>query len=490
MLDNDKRWKDRFEANLDDESWLDSSESTYTDLESMIFDEEKEDKVVWFPKWVIGLIGVLIIGTVIRLVIVIPDAGHSISKAKVPSTEINQELVSDAIAENQNSIVEDKTTEISHSASESQSNSLIEIEDSSNSKVLIESSNSLGSPDNISSNRKVKTSDSPVITNTNSNATYSNPLGFSRSSTTSIIGSKDKSIAVPVTSKMPQLEAFNLVDILRSRIVFESNRVLPLGATYFPLELDLTPRALKNEISFGAGYSIVDYKLNQNFRSAVDPADFTHSLGKGYYLSAGYRHYFNDIFSVSFGADIVSNQLLSGHNSNQSVTGEQSQEELEILMATPLGFMTGEVSVAYTGTGQESREFVMDLENSHRYYNLDLQSTLGIQLYNSSLINAGIDLGIGLQRIFNLENNMESYILNDDQLTAEENAIITQDQGTLNRSMIFTTVGARVDYILSARSSLGLNYRINSGLQQIHAQNGLGTDILKHKVGLSYQLRF
>lgn len=487
MLENDKRWKERFGGDLSNESWLDSSESTFSDLESMIFDDEKEDKVAWFPKWIMGLIGVLLIGTVMWFI-----GGAS---------------ESDNLSSIQESVISISASE--KLAEEAISNDAVEAE-----KVIdspVETSN--GDLQNGSyKNKSQKSIARKSTTAAKSQSSVREP--FSASTTTtrnnSIIGtgvqqqslvsvdqrtdSRNQKINIASAesnrASIELIQSIDLMTILSSSLAYDGERNIEIGDGFIPFEDSDQPQVLRNEFDFGVGYSIVSYNLNQNFRSAVDPADFTSSLGKGYYLTAGYRHYFNDIFSVSFGADIVTNELHSGHNSNQTFAGDQSEEELEIMMATPLGFMTGEVSVAYTGQEPESTSFVIDLENSHRYYNLDLQSTVGIQLYNSSKFRAGIDIGLGWQKIFNLENTMESYQVDEDVLSVREDAMVTQGQGTLNTSLIFSTIGARLDYVLTHKSSIGINYRLNSGIQQLQELNGLGTNIVKHKLGVNYRLRF
>lgn len=487
MLENDNRWKERFDADLTDESWLDSPSSTYSELESMIFDEEKEEKVVWWPRWVMGLIGVLFIGMLVWFAVDRSIADKTSGNNETSSTskvELNSDEIN-SINDLQNQKLRKQDELVSQ---EVLVNAKEEIEVSSNS--LPESAASISS--SSSSKSKIQTSQlyqgsrKSIVEQQNN---FISAPSIKSKSLPSLFNASAKNETSKINA-YSQITSLSLLKMLRQGLVYNSERIFPLEEKYLPIDLENQTRTLKNELEFGAGYSMVSYKLNQNFRSAVDLADFTNSLGKGYYVTASYRHFFNDILSISFGADFVTNELMSGHNSNQTFAGDEEQEELEILMATPLGFMTGEVSVAYTGQEPENTAFVIDLENSHRYYNLDLQSTLGIQLFNTRKYRAGIDLGIGWQRIFNLDNRMDSYLVDQDVLSVDNNASVTQDQSTLNKSMLFSTMGARLDYVLTHRSSIGLSYRLQSGLNQIHQQNDLGTDIVKHKLGLSFRLRF
>jgi len=302
MLDKNDIWQDKFnDRSLENESWLEPSEKLFQAIEKEVYPEDKRKPIIWL--W-LGLSLALVAALIVF---------KSFNSDSISGELSNPELQTKG--QQFSSIKKEDPTQTKSVSDKNTSNEIIGINETKN-------SNFKKSINLRSTKSAYKAKTIPAILEKNNNVLSLS--SYIRQQNTATPNSKSPShdLRSSFVQNTIQVEALNQIELIDN--LFR----LPLK------EIDWCIKALsnpelndidfvdvksrytkKNYLLFSTGLSSWDFRLNQNYTTALEPADFTHERGTGYYVSLGYGLQLDSKRSMRMKVDYENITALSGHNS-------------------------------------------------------------------------------------------------------------------------------------------------------------------------------
>ncbi len=490
---NDKNIKDLFNnSSLEDESWLEPSDSVFNGIEQAIYNDEKEKKPFIF--WLIG-IGILIcsIGIIIwslnskdpiQTVSTKSQNDHSYNEPSTP--ESNNEILLSQSAYNTD------TNNINNSDSYLKENQNILKEDfkivSQNSITQVSKNNQYSDINTSSSHSGLSTIQSTTLLTdpTINDIDNTNILSDIRTDNTLISDAEDNIRSqnlISISTITPGALEYQRSDILIKKLASAST-------------LTVQPSSFESSTFFniGLGTSIWDYNLNDNYSSALSPADFSHTTGTSSVLQIGIEKRSSQL--ISFRANISYEEVSfqSGHNSNITYRNAEENSDFEnnfaLAMATPLGGVNTNIAVRRNQDNTlEENTFTINLHNQHNYKNVDLSFSLLQHLLDKKSINISTEVGAGINRMFALNNNLSAVDISDTSYSiASIDESSTQDN--LNNTRAHMILGINAGATISTQVDLNFAYLYKSDFSPIFSSGDFSTTLIRHQFVVSAKTRF
>ncbi len=288
------------------------------------------------------------------------------------------------------------------------------------------------------------------------------------------------------TSTLPFL-AFN--PLIYTNEVLEASFTIPLVNTQ-------TEKLHKpnNALIFSAGTSFWDINMNDNYLSALEPANFDATNGSGYYLSLGYKKYLSSRFFTQADISFEHVEFLSGHNSvvEYSLANENGlqQNNFDVTMATPLGFLESNIEIERRGTDvADTESLTIDLHNSHRIGSINGLVQIGYDLLKFEKWNASIIGGIGYNYFLYTNNTLDRFDITNGNFESLSSVVLT-DQESINSLRPYFSISSSIEYLLTSKSSLFLRYSFSQDLKNTYQFEDFSTRIARQNIGIGFQLRF
>ncbi len=252
-------------------------------------------------------------------------------------------------------------------------------------------------------------------------------------------------------------------------------------------KLEKTP--IKNNIALGAGMSSWFFDLNNNYQTALDPADFTFENGRGINFSLIYEKELSSKFSFYLGTGIDKINSISGHNSEVDylldLEGLDEANEINLTMASPLGLMQSSIVVERSGLITEDKtELILDLHNSHKFTNYSFVSGLNYNWLKTNHWSLSTNIGFGFNYLENIQNKLESFDIDNSNFVSGETSI-TENQQAIQLWSTFLNGGVQLRRKLNRNFAIGISSQYSHGLSSVYKEadfntrlNSLKTNIL------------
>lgn len=487
MHDQDDIWRKRFQEPLDDQDWLETSDKLFDSIEEQVYGKEERKRRLWFlPLFFVGAL--MAVGSIIWI--------YNNSKAKIIEQETQSLSLIDK-KENQ----EKRSSEQIFSEEPVQNVPLQDITADRNRTESFSNVNEVELPSlssTVKSTINTSRSEGPVSAAFNLGDNTTSVL-FSSETTDSnsrapLLGSGQSSAKLTDESGPEPLNDIPGLARLTSQITNLRRERLSLdNMSLSEISQKSSVSHYRNQLRAGIAIGFWQYGLNNNFASAVQPADFRYQNGQSYGIGLAYQKRMGERLSLLFHLGVDQVAFTSGHNSayDYDVLSETSNSQgVPLTMATPLGFIEGSVIITRTGAIQADNEsLVLDLHNDHRYKAVSLDAGVGYDLLSAEGFKLGARIGFGVQQLFDLQNEL-SLVNIDNSRYASSNYEVIADQTTINKLLPFGLSGVDLTYDFNTVSALGFSYDYGYSLRPIHQQGDLSTGMARHQFRLYYGYSF
>ncbi len=238
-----------------------------------------------------------------------------------------------------------------------------------------------------------------------------------------------------------------------------------------------------------SGMSLYQLKLNQNFASAVQPAAFWHTIGKGVHLQLNYGFQINQQLSVRIGAYYENIRFRSGHNSELTLANqinEESSQQVGLAMATPTGFIEGEANIFRSANTTETETLNLALTNTHQMQSIGMQLLGEVNLLEGKGFRLDINGGIDIMHVVQATDKLESIRVSHSGYESIASTITSRNSLENSTISSFLT-GVGVERTLrDSRRRLSLNYTFTRSIKPVFQANTLGTSLAKHAISLGF----
>lgn len=465
---DEKHIRDIFNnTSLEDESWLEPSHSVFKDIEKAIQADKDRRKIPFL--WITGII----IFAVSSIVFYIYSSDIETSNNEFVTN--NVDLASTKIS--------DSSFGIKSVSEEGISNKLIATHATSTNQEIINS---------IKSN-KVSELYSKISKSLNNN----------------ILSSKATDIKKPVNINQPANRMTNssLVDSM-NHIVQRTIPLVPIQsldseiAFFRDLGLNFIYQypnndpLLNKDLSFSIGSSISfwNFNLNDNYSSALNPADFNHSGGQSTALDLGIEKRLSKLLSFNANLSFENVSFKSGHNStvtyNQNEENSDQENEFALGIATPLGGVNSGITIKRElTTNVPQNDLLVNLQNDHSFNNIDFTISAIQHLLSKKCIRLNSELGIGLNHTFGLQNNLSEVDINSSSYSlASINA--SSNQETIIRTRPHVMLGVQTLFMLTSSIDLQIGYRYKNDITAIYNEGDFSTTLSRHQISISSLFKF
>ncbi len=268
-----------------------------------------------------------------------------------------------------------------------------------------------------------------------------------------------------------------------------SDKTLPAK---LPVEVILPKKSTWSLVA-GTSVSFWQFKLNDAYQTALDPADFESSNGFGVQTFIGLDKKLGSRFSV--GAKLSYEQIgfTSGHNSTlgydrNAETDMNASNTKMVIIATPVGFVDSDLTINRE-TDMAGSEVLIDIKNRHRIQSLDLALNLDYQFAPIFGLTPKISLGAGVQYITKLTNDLESFTPQQSGFSEGKGAIVA-GQSSLNVWSPTITSGFGLEKKISKNFSIGINGNYMFNLNDLQEANEFNTRLNRFNGGIYLRRRF
>jgi len=549
MLDDNKIQDIFTKASLENEDWLEPSPMVFQNLENAIYSKKRKR---WF--WLIPLFGLLALLGYLQFESN-NSLDNSLKNITKPTTNITKQVEKQNLASNQKEKNESISTlekkELLSRESLTKKTLNTETLEILNSETINKTTNNkkganstLKTEDKLAEKVNLKTTISKI--NSSSNVVVKNELDKNKTSSKSNTLNKKDNSKVNITSKnlsvvddvFIESQEKTFVSVINKSTLITNNKdialleqgisnkskttyqnedfisnksidklqsILPSLTNYEKDHITIStidteiPQLLKQattdwQIGILSGFSFWDYSLNNNFKSALQPADFEYKNSKGYFVAVSATKMLNKKFSfiTDLNFETVYNQ--SGHNSEieYKAVNENSEavSSYDIKMASTLGFIDTNLKIQrQNDVNLENTSFIVDLNNKHKISSIDLSTYLAANVININKTNLSLRLGLGLAQIISIKNELTSFSTSLPALKAYKSEI-TANQKELNRTRLFIAFGGNFVHQLSTTNSLFVTYSFKSDFNALYQSGEFSTFLNKHNVGLGYLKHF
>ncbi len=534
-MQNDKKIKDAFNnRSLDNEDWLSPPSAVFENIEDELFNKKKRKP--FFPLWLqIGIFVMFLIGLLTYRFntasteiadssnnVVVENKSDVLSNInienEIPSSstlqnqkqlDSNEEISVEALTVNDskeisfNSTTESIKNTKNNNVESSKSDSKIANQSSSdknsinqNRSISITNETNLGIEvqANFANNRKgtvsnfESTTNINVIQQENNNTNQSLSTDLNSAIFSDDINKNNIGLEKYNTSAIEQLNVIPVT--LRSEDDLEQNLLANNNASY------ANPILLKQNdwiFTIGTSLSFWNFKLNENYQTALQPADFTYTNGKGIAIFTGVEKSFASSFRVKATVGFENINFKSGHNSsinyNPALEESNMSNDFSLTMASPLGFIESEINVRRSdGVNAEATDLVVDLNNSHKVSNFDFGMSVLKQFSISNRLALNLEGGAGLNHLISLDNDLYKFSLSKEGFQSG-NSSITADQNELKKTRPYFLIGGSSMYKINPNSSIGLSYQLKQDFNSIYQSGDFNTLLKRQFLILEYRVK-
>lgn len=474
----DKKIQDTFNPppSLEGEDWLMPSDDVFDAIEGAIYpDENPRKRILPFWFWLIPFL--LIVGGVLFLSNVDKEDDLLTNNFEGHTSEVTlkEELYS---------------TEISEEVGVSEQGEI------SNEYVY-----SVASVENVSVNAEITNQKDTRLTgsdftlNQNENIVSSN----------AIVGFDFKSLSDKFTGDVASAESRTLSSVLSTRDSYSEIHKF-INQTLFVTRSDdwITPPSKVNTITalsvnqndwfvkFSAGMSRWNFNLNNNYLVALQPADFSHTDGSGYYFEFSIEKNISSRVSVGLSASFDRDQFESGHNSviNYDLSTEDNDQtkDFALSMASPLGFLESNIVVARNVDASNNTNLIVDLDNKHTAINFDLGLYADVRLFDYGNFSLSSQIGGGMNYLSHVSNTLDRFNTSEAGFDSQSSRIIS-DQSDLRRVRSYFNIGLNLGYDWSSNTSVGLSYQFRRDINSVYESGDFSTLIQRQMSGIYIKRR-
>lgn len=461
LFDKDFIWRERFrDKDVSDLDWLEPQENTFDKIEQSIYGKKKKKSYFLFliPVFIIvGFFGWYLQPEAAKLVKEVPIHNPSIHDINTKQSEkiIGASFPDSSISNTQ------KTISISSVQPE--------ITPRKNFKTL----------KTVKVDNEAILGDKPDLSRTEGTV-YSTLVPL-------------ESLEVSTVNQLKILENRNDVNYttINSLAFIKSiNATLLLNQEMPLLSLELEEvkgKHFSNSLYFSVGGGFYNFKLNQNFASAVEPAEFWHSSGKGYELGLGYIPQLSKLLSLDIGLAFGAFELTSGHNSEvvYNSSSEVNQSNIvNLSMATPLGFIEGETVIQRSSTSTSDQNLNLGLTNHHSLTYVNLHALGLLKVIKTKTWNASVIGGAKVNKFVKLDNELQTVTLDNEEFSiASSQSTSTSTLTDGINSMIITGMQANVPMKQLAKPVF-LRYTFSKSMNPVFQMDNLNTTFSYHNLSL------
>lgn len=259
-----------------------------------------------------------------------------------------------------------------------------------------------------------------------------------------------------------------------------------------PIEVEL-PKKKNWDLVAGTSVSFWQFKLNDAYQNALAPADFQFSNGLGLRTFIGIDRKLGRRFSLGAKLAYENIGFSSGHNStldydrNAETDSNHSNTKM-VMMATPVGFVDSDLTIN-RDTDLAGSELLIDIKNRHRIQSLDLQLNMDYQLPQVFGLSPKISLGAGVQYITKLTNELKSFTPQQSDFSEGKGAIVTS-QSSLNLWSPTITTGFGLEKKMSKNISIGINGGFMLNLNALQEVDEFSTRLNRFNGGVYLRRNF
>lgn len=248
------------------------------------------------------------------------------------------------------------------------------------------------------------------------------------------------------------------------------------------------------QIGLEAGYSLWSLSLNNNYQTALQGADFTHSKANGFFAGINASKSISPILKLNANLTFERVSFESGHNSivnyDPSTENAEGVNTFDLTMATPIGFLESNINLKNTETNLDvPKDVVLDLSNKHIASNLDFGLGLTIQAIDKGKINVGLDLGLGLNYLLSLENDFYSFTPNENTFEGQGSSLVS-NQSDINKTRPYFMSGLNVLFGLNTGSQIGFAYSFKQDVVPLYQFGDYSTLLSRHGASVRWLKRF
>ena len=474
----DKKIQDTFNPppSLDGEDWLMPSDDVFDAIEGAVYpDDSSKKRRLPFWLWLIPLLLISILGITFfdhseekellsnnPEIHNVPEANESIEYSKMDSKDDN--------LNSNNKNTKTKSGLLVSELVRVKSNQSIEIK---NIKTL---------PRNIDSNAGSETLSSNVSKEFNFDV-LKEKFEISKAPKEILLGTGDLS----VQGQFPQM------DLLDYRLLLLSSERNVISAPTSIQPIDTQSSNPQNWfVKFTTGASLWDFNLSNNYLVALQPADFTHSDGDGYFLELGLEKTISNRIKLGLLTSYDRNQFDSGHNSiiNYDLSNENDDRTkgFDLTMASPLGFLESNIIVARSIDAPNNTNLTIDLDNRHTVINIDLGLYADVSLVEYGRLGLSSQLGGGLSYLSQVSNSLDKFSTSESGFDSHSSSI-TANQADLKRLRSYFNVGLSLGYNWSSSTVVGVSYQYRRDINSVYQSGDFSTLVQRQLSGIYLKKR-
>jgi len=526
-MSEDKNIRDIFvRADLGYEDWLEPSDKVLEEIEATIY-AKKRNRWFWFLLPFIFLVS----GTGVYFYLMYPNPQHSIKTQSISNNEndiVNNQLASstiqnkpqvpDAIKEKRE---DSKADQVNIETFPAKKDKNISTQNSISLNDEKEEDTSL-----ISANKK------PII-----KKPFENKIGIEKT-TKPFLKNKDLIVAQKLTLNssnltkkripfaQPEIDVLNASAIyknVKSKVSVTNDKIdrtkkevvtdLVVQAVHRLALLEygllnnkqnkfleninsnILPDPLKSlSYEFSTGFSLWNIRLNQPFSKALKPANFTHNMGKGFFVSAGIQKVL--IPKISIRAALQYEQVALQSSHSESVTYNINKETTKQTntfnanVATPLGFVKSDLTIGRTNDAiDEATELNIDLQSRHQIFTVDAGLGLSAQFINFVKLSGATIFYTGIHQVFLVNNRVQYFSTNNTDFIPNNNTRLNE-QTQLQKLNPYLGLGLQFRYQINMRKAVQFQYVFKQAILPLYKEDAYKSYLSRQHLGLSYVLHF
>lgn len=491
MLEDKNTWRNKFHSSdLEKEDWLEPSEGLFAAIEKEIYEEEDKKKGILLPLSLLACL--LLLATAFYFGKALVGDNNALSQTSELQESTNKKVAYTSAIVPQEDIEETDYAAKNKVVSKSETS---EVGSKKTSPVLSSTKETVSRTRDKFLPAQRTTANSRIAERRNIDFTQTITAPSVSGLLPSMSSDKAKTEITQLAGKSNLQDKLLPLSFLNSKVSqptwLYSRAKAPYTGGFSKVDLSKVTKAA-NALYYGMGVAVTNFRLNQTFVAAVDPADFTHSSNRSPSAHLGYSYGISNKFSAFIEANYIATKFSSGHNSVYEYSvGNESNNAINVTlpMATPLGFMEGSAVITRVGDTESSVPLILDLHNNHSFHSLGLTAGISYDFLTVRDFTFRTQLGLGLEQIFGLRNELVEVNSSNPLFQSSDRSIIS-DQSDFMRTLSSSLLGLSIDKSFSDSYSLSLRYRWVNGLHSIYNQDGLGTDFHRHDVNISLAKKF
>ena len=286
--------------------------------------------------------------------------------------------------------------------------------------------------------------------------------------------------------KKTSIDQLNLLPLKKYKIPIIRSNVIQDFKTSF-IKTNIPNASLQLYLS--GGVVLWSDRLNQNYISALAPADFSNNTGYGYTLNVGIEKAFHETFSLGLQFGYQSIKTQSGHNAEieyrtDTETGLKNEYN-DVTLATPYGFVSSDFIISRRNSSTDEATLLASIHSKHQFSFLSVEPKLNIVLVQSKLFTFNANLGIGYNHLLELENELDHINTNHSEYSYSAGDILS-DQQYLKNGYWNISVGASLSYQISNNHVFRFGTQMKEGISPLFEGNEFSSIPRSYHINLSF----